>query len=112
MSGPETYDFDDVSVVMGTYDEEAAVGSVLSAIASVTDGDAAVVCVDGSTDRTPAIARESYIHPQVIGHYLDGRTLRHFADLIEDQLDREAWSGPEERAVLAMLDERLAEEAH
>ena len=61
---------------------------------------------------TPAIARESYIHPQVIAHYLDGRTLRHFADLIEDQLDREAWSGPEERAVLAMLDERLAEEAH
>ena len=60
---------------------------------------------------TPAIARESYIHPQVIEHYLDGRTLRHFAELVEDQLDREAWAGPEECAVLAMLDERMTEQA-
>lgn len=51
------YTFADVSVVMGTYNEAAAIGSVLTDIATVTDGEAAVVCVDGSTDRTPEIAR-------------------------------------------------------
>ncbi|WP_276271823.1 dolichyl-phosphate hexose transferase [Haloarcula litorea] len=52
------YTFDDVAVVMGTYNEEAAIGSVLSDIDDVTDGRAEVVCVDGSSDRTPEIARE------------------------------------------------------
>ncbi len=52
------FDFDDVSVVMATYNEAAAVGPVLEDIDRVTDGRAAVVCVDGSTDRTPVIARE------------------------------------------------------
>jgi glycosyltransferase involved in cell wall biosynthesis len=52
------FTFDDLSVVMGTYNEAEAVGSVLTDIARVTDGRAEVVCVDGSTDRTPDIARE------------------------------------------------------
>jgi glycosyltransferase involved in cell wall biosynthesis len=52
------YTFEDVSVVMGTYNEEKAVGTVISDIAEVTDGNAEVVCVDGSSDRTPEIARE------------------------------------------------------
>jgi glycosyltransferase involved in cell wall biosynthesis len=52
------YTFDDVAVVMGTYNEEAAVGRVLDDVARVTDDRAAVVCVDGSSDRTPEIARE------------------------------------------------------
>jgi len=56
--GDKEYTFDDVSVVMGTYNEEAAVGGVLAAIDDATDCAAEVVCVDGSTDRTPAIARE------------------------------------------------------
>ena len=51
------YTFDDVAVVMGTYNEEAAIGSVLADIERVTDGKADVVCVDGSDDRTPEIAR-------------------------------------------------------
>ncbi|MFB6080019.1 MAG: dolichyl-phosphate hexose transferase [Haloferacaceae archaeon] len=50
--------FDDLAVVMGTYNEAAAVGTVLDDIDRVTGGEAAVVCVDGSTDRTPEIARE------------------------------------------------------
>ena len=54
----EPYTFDDVAVVMGTYNEEAAVGTVLDDIARVTDGAAAVVVVDSSSDRTPEIARE------------------------------------------------------
>ncbi|WP_136715242.1 dolichyl-phosphate hexose transferase [Halorientalis salina] len=54
----ETFTFDDLSVVMGTYNEEEAIGTVLSDIESVTDGKAEVVCVDGSDDRTPEIARD------------------------------------------------------
>lgn len=54
----EPYAFDDLSVVMGTYNEEAAIGTVLDDIEAVTGGDAEVVCVDGSSDRTPEIARE------------------------------------------------------
>lgn len=52
------YTFDDVTVVMGTYNEAAAIGTVLDDIERVTDGRASVVCVDSSSDRTPEIARE------------------------------------------------------
>jgi len=52
------YTFDDLAVVMGTYNEAAAIDTVLSDIAEVTDDRAAVVCVDSSDDRTPEIARE------------------------------------------------------
>ncbi|MEF8818378.1 MAG: dolichyl-phosphate hexose transferase [Haloferacaceae archaeon] len=52
------YTFDDVAVVMGTYDEERAVGRVLDDVARVTEGRAEAVCVDSSSDRTPEIARE------------------------------------------------------
>jgi glycosyltransferase involved in cell wall biosynthesis len=58
MSTAETYDFDDVSVVMGTYNEAAAIESVLDSIDEATDGAAETVCVDGSSDRTAEIARE------------------------------------------------------
>jgi glycosyltransferase involved in cell wall biosynthesis len=54
----DDYTFADVSVVMGTYNEEAAIGTVLTDIERVTDGQAEVVCVDGSSDRTPEIARQ------------------------------------------------------
>ncbi|WP_233739819.1 dolichyl-phosphate hexose transferase [Halovenus carboxidivorans] len=43
---------------MGTYNEEEAIETVLTDIEEVTDGKAEVVCVDGSSDRTPEIARE------------------------------------------------------
>ena len=56
--GTDQFSFEDVSIVMGTYNEEAAIGAVLSDIERVTDGAAEVVCVDGSSDRTPEIARE------------------------------------------------------
>jgi len=52
------YTFDDLAVVMGTYNEEDAIGTVLTDIDEVTDGRAEVVCVDGSSDRTAEIARE------------------------------------------------------
>ena len=52
------YTFDDLSVVMGTYNEVEAIETVLDDIDRVTDGRAEVVCVDGSDDATPEIARE------------------------------------------------------
>jgi len=58
MSEADEYDFSDIAVVMGTYNEEKAIGTVLDDIEQVTDGEASVVCVDGSSDRTPEIARE------------------------------------------------------
>jgi len=51
------FTFDDVAVVMGTYNEEKAIGGVLADIERVSGGRAEVVCVDGSDDRTPDIAR-------------------------------------------------------
>jgi glycosyltransferase involved in cell wall biosynthesis len=54
----DEFTFDDVSVVMGTYNEEAAIGTVLDDVERVTGGRAEVVCVDGSSDRTPEIARD------------------------------------------------------
>jgi len=56
--GGEEYTFDDLSVVMGTYNEEEAIATVLEDVDEVTDGRAEVVCVDGSSDRTAEIARE------------------------------------------------------
>ena len=58
VDGGGQYTFEDLAVVMGTYNEEAAIGTVLDDIDAVTDGRASVVCVDGSDDRTPEIARE------------------------------------------------------
>jgi glycosyltransferase involved in cell wall biosynthesis len=52
------FTFDDLAVVMGTYNEEEAIATVLEDIAAVTEGRAEVVCIDGSSDRTPEIARE------------------------------------------------------
>jgi len=54
----DEFTFDDLSVVMGTYNEEEAIAKVISDVEEVTDGRAEVVCVDGSSDRTPEIARE------------------------------------------------------
>ncbi|MEF8854370.1 MAG: dolichyl-phosphate hexose transferase [Haloarculaceae archaeon] len=72
--GGDPYSFEDVAVVMGTYNEEAAIGQVLADIDDVTEGDAAVICVDGSSDRTPEIAREAgagVIEPQGYGVALE-----------------------------------------
>lgn len=55
---PDEYTFSDVSVVMGTYNEETAIGTVLTDINAVTAGDAEIICVDGSSDKTPEIASE------------------------------------------------------
>ncbi|MFC7068526.1 dolichyl-phosphate hexose transferase [Halobaculum lipolyticum] len=52
------YTLDDVSVVMGAYNEAEAIGPVLDDIDTATDGRAEVVVVDSSDDGTAEIARE------------------------------------------------------
>ena len=52
------YGLDDVSVVMGSYNEAEAIGPVLTDIEEATDGEAEVVVVDGSSDGTADIARD------------------------------------------------------
>ncbi|UIP01448.1 glycosyltransferase family 2 protein (plasmid) [Halobaculum sp. CBA1158] len=52
------YGLDDVSVVMGAYNEAEAIGPVLEDIDAATDGNAEVVVVDSSEDGTADIARE------------------------------------------------------
>ncbi|MGB7756792.1 MAG: DNA topoisomerase IB [Salinisphaera sp.] len=59
---------------------------------------------------TPAIARASYIHPRVIESYLDGRTVSHFRQLVEAELADGELTGPEERAVLYLLEQRLEQQ--
>jgi len=54
----EPYTVEDVAVVMGTYNEEEAIEQVLDDVAAATEGEATVICVDGSSDRTPELARE------------------------------------------------------
>ncbi len=53
-----TYGLDDVSVVMGAYDEVDAIGPVLDAVDAATDGQAETVVVDSSDDGTAEVARE------------------------------------------------------
>ncbi|SPJ34027.1 DNA topoisomerase IB [Kushneria phyllosphaerae] len=67
----------------------------------------AVERVASRLGNTPSIARASYIDPRVIENYLDGRLLRHFLEQIEEALDQDDLTGPEERAILKLLQTRL-----
>lgn len=49
-------DFYDVSVVMGSRNEEGAISKVIKGIQTATRDQAEIVVVDGSSDRTPDIA--------------------------------------------------------
>lgn len=53
-----TYGPDDVSVVMGAYNEVDAIESVLADVDAATEGEAEVVVVDSSDDGTAAVARD------------------------------------------------------
>ncbi|REC93919.1 DNA topoisomerase IB [Kushneria indalinina] len=67
----------------------------------------AVERVAARLGNTPSIARASYIDPRIIESYLDGRLLRHFLEQIEEALDYDDLTGPEERAILKLLQARL-----
>ena len=56
---------------------------------------------------TPAICRKSYVHPEIVGAYLEGSLLDSLRAEIETEL-REELAGlePEEVAVLIFLQQR------
>lgn len=59
---------------------------------------------------TPSVCRKCYVHPAVLDAYLEGATVQ----VLRERADAEALAGelqPEEAAVLALLQERLAREA-
>lgn len=71
----------------------------------------AIERVAGRLGNTPAICRKSYVHPEVVGAYLDGSLLESLKTEVEAEL-REELAGlePEEVAVLVFLQQRLARE--
>lgn len=57
---------------------------------------------------TPAICRKCYIHPEVLGAYMDGTLVKHMAECSEKmRRDRASDFDPEEVAILALLRLRL-----
>ena len=98
-------------------------GTVLAAMAlqefEAVDSDAqakknvvrAIESVAEKLGNTPSVCRKCYVHPAVLDAYLDGTMLeglraRAEESLVEDLKDLQ----PEEAAVLAMLERRLAQE--
>ena len=98
-------------------------GTVLAAMAlqefEAVDSDAqakknvvrAIESVAQRLGNTPSVCRKCYVHPAVLDAYLDGTMLeglraRAEESLVEDLKDLQ----PEEAAVLAMLERRLAQE--
>jgi DNA topoisomerase-1 len=71
----------------------------------------AIEQVSAKLGNTPTICRKCYVHPEVLNAYLDGSLLETLKLQVEADL-REALAGlkPEEGAVLAFLQRRLAQE--
>jgi len=72
----------------------------------------AIESVAEKLGNTPSVCRKCYVHPAVLDAYMDGTMLeglraRAEESLVEDLRDLQ----PEEAAVLAMLERRLAQEA-
>ena len=85
-----------------TFDSEAA------AKRNITK---AIERVASRLGNTPTICRKSYVHPEILGAYLDGSLIEHLKAEIEQEL-RVELSGlePEEVAVLVFLQQRLGRE--
>ena len=70
---------------------------------------AAIETVAGRLGNTPTICRKCYIHPEVLGCYLEGALLLQVKEAVESELAQDiAGLRPEEAAVLALLRGRLA----
>ena len=60
---------------------------------------------------TPAICRKCYVHPAILGSYLEGSTLATLRQRAAQDLSKSLGTlRPEEAAVLALLQQRLAQE--
>ena len=70
----------------------------------------AIEAVAQRLGNTPAICRKCYIHPEIMNAYLEGTMLDTFKKRAEQQLRHIAGLSPEEAAVLAFLQKRLAAE--
>lgn len=70
----------------------------------------AIEAVAQRLGNTPAICRKCYIHPFIIDSYLDGTMIGVFKKRAEQQLSKVHSLKPEEAAVLAFLQKRLAAE--
>lgn len=86
--------------------EFEAVDSQAAAKRNVTQ---AIERVATRLGNTPAICRKSYVHPEIVGAYLDGSLAAQLKAEIEEEL-RDELDGlePEEAAVLVFLRQRLA----
>ena len=72
----------------------------------------AIESVAKKLGNTPTICRKCYVHPEVIAAYLDGTMLEALRARAQDQLQHELHAlEPEEAAVLALLQHRLAGKA-
>ncbi|GAB3400972.1 DNA topoisomerase IB [Massilia agilis] len=61
---------------------------------------------------TPTVCRKCYVHPAILDSYLEGATLQVLRERAGEELTEELHKlNPEEAAVLALLEERLAHEA-
>ena len=85
--------------------EFAAFDSETAAKRNVTQ---AIERVASRLGNTPAICRKSYVHPEIVGAYMEGSLLDSLRAEIETEL-REELAGlePEEVAVLIFLQQRL-----
>jgi DNA topoisomerase-1 len=69
----------------------------------------AIEAVAQMLGNTPSVCRKCYVHPAVLEAYLDGAELQALRDQTEQLEQDEHALRPEEAAVLAMLNERLAQ---
>lgn len=73
---------------------------------------AAIERVAQRLGNTPSVCRKCYVHPAVLDSYLDGSMLESLRKRAKKELDARAGSlRPEEAAVMALLENRLAREA-
>ncbi|WP_313705261.1 DNA topoisomerase IB [Massilia sp.] len=71
----------------------------------------AIESVAEKLGNTPSVCRKCYVHPAVLDAYLEGSALEALRERTEQQLSEDLHTlQPEEAAVLAMLQQRLARE--
>jgi DNA topoisomerase-1 len=71
----------------------------------------AIEAVSEKLGNTPSVCRKCYVHPAVLDAYLEGTALQVLRERAQEELvDELEHLQPEEAAVLAMLQERLAHE--
>ena len=69
---------------------------------------AAIERVSAQLGNTPTICRKCYVHPEIVGAYMDKALALTIAERVEEALHEDHALHPEEEAVLAFLKGRLA----